>query len=173
MLKFGFKKLIEDKDKPLFPFPYLVVGIKPTEPKKTTNFKLVNSRDLLKFDLRDNRLSWLYDESGDKTFYLINIYDVDAEPAISVTLELSFSNKNLYERMVKVMKLDETKEHYFQLIEVEPIEGLPTVKLVEISETTINEDEASEDTQMEINFPKVEDFDYNEEEFENELETIL
>jgi hypothetical protein len=26
---------------------------------------------------------------------------------------------------------------------------------------------------MEINFPKVEDFDYNEEEFENELETIL
>ncbi|MCK9429314.1 MAG: hypothetical protein M0R17_04870 [Candidatus Omnitrophica bacterium] len=132
VLKFGFKRLIKDKDKTLFSFPYLVVGIKPTEPKKTTRFDLINARDLLKFDLRDNRLSWLYDEAGDKTFYLINIYDVDAEPAISVTLDLSFSNKNLYERMVKVMGLDVTKEHYFQLVKVDDIEDLPAVKLVEI-----------------------------------------
>lgn len=132
VLKFGFKRLIEDKDKTLFSFPYLAVGIKPTEPKKTTRFDLINARELLQFELRDNRLSWLYDEAGDKTFYLINICDVDAEPAISVTLDLSFSNKNLYERMVKVMGLDITKEHYFQLVKVDDIENLPTVKLVAI-----------------------------------------
>jgi len=137
MLKFGFKRLIEEKDEVLFSFPYLVVGIKPTEPKKTTRFNLVNARELLKFDLKDNRLSWLYDEANDKTFYLINIYDVDAQPAISVTLDLSFSNKDLYERMIKVMNLDTTKEHYFQLIEVNPIEDLPTVKLMAIEIGTL------------------------------------
>lgn len=131
--KFGFKRLVEEKNKDLFTFPYLTVGIKPVELKERTTFSFTEScRDLLNFDLRENKLSWLYDEAGDKTFYFINIKGVEAEPSMDVTLGLTFSNKTLYDKMVKVMGLDTSKEHYFQVIKVEPIEGLPTVKLVQV-----------------------------------------
>lgn len=131
--KFGFKRLIEEKkDKPLFNFPYLVVGAAPIELKKRTDFKLVNARELLNFDIKDNKISWLYDESGDKNFYFINITGVDADPSIKVNLDLSFSDAKLYSRMYNILGLDHDKENYFQLIKVEPIEGLPTVKLVQI-----------------------------------------
>jgi len=132
MIKFGFKRLVEEKDKPLFSFPYLVVGVAPTELKKRTEFTLVNAREELKFDIKDNKLSWLYDETTDKTFYLINITGIEAEPSIKVNLDLSFSDAKLYTRMYNSLGLDHSKEHYFELVKVADIEGLPAVKLAEI-----------------------------------------
>lgn len=135
MLKFGFKKETEGgkASKNIFPFPYLYVGPKPTEFKKTTRFQMSDSvRDLLKFDIKDNKLSWLYDETDDKLFKLINISSMEADPTIDVTLDLAFSNKKLYEKLVKILNLDETKGHYFELVAVDPIATLPTVKLVEV-----------------------------------------
>lgn len=140
MLKFGFKKLIEEKNKALFSFPHLVVGAKPTEPKRATKFTLVNARDLLKFNIRDNKISWFYDETGDSIFYIININGVDAEPSIEVTLSLEFSNKNLYDKLIKILDLDSTIPHYFQLIET-TIQGLPAAKLVKIDLGTIENPE--------------------------------
>jgi hypothetical protein len=141
MLKFGFKKEEGGSGKAsknVFPFPYLYVGPKPTEFKKTTRFQMSDSvRDLLKFGIKDNKLSWIYDETDDKFFKLINISSMEAAPTIDVTLDLQFSNKKFYEKLIKILKLDETKEHYFELINVEPIATLPTVKLVKVDVDTL------------------------------------
>jgi hypothetical protein len=146
MIKFGFKRLVEEKDKPLFTFPYLVVGVAPIELKKRTEFKLVNAREELKFDIKDNKLSWLYDQTTDKTFYLININGIEAEPSIKVNLDLSFSDAKLYTRMYNALGLDGTKEHYFELVKVADIEGLPAVKLAEIPMDILFADSNLEDS---------------------------
>jgi len=167
MLKFGFKREVQEKDKPLFTFPYLVVGVAPVELKKRTEFKLVNARGILAFDIRENKLSWLYDQTTDKTFYLINITGVDADPSIKVNLDLSFSDAKLYTRMYNALGLDGTKEHYFEIVKVNNIEGLPTVKLVEIP---LKELLVSEESIMEGNeSPELE----NSNEDRNEQITLI
>jgi len=148
MLKFGFKREVQEKDKPLFSYPYLVVGVAPIELKKRTEFKLVNAREILAFDIRENKLSWLYDQTKDKTFYLINISNVKANPSIKVNLDLSFSDAKLYTRMYNALGLDGSKEHCFELIKVDAIEGLPTVKLVEIPLEGITLPKLEEETMM-------------------------
>lgn len=161
MLKFGFRKLEQEKEKPLFNFPYLIVGSKPNIAGKVCKFWLKEARDLLKFDLRENKLSWLYDESkGDNAFYLINVSDVadSVSPLINVNLGLDFNCKPLYEMMEKKLTLDPDKPNFFQLVETDPIENLPTVKLLAIAfpdeAENWKEEEVDEDEFEEVEYLK-------------------
>lgn len=148
MLKFGFKKLIEEKkEHKLFDFPHMIMSQSPEEAGRVYKFVLKDARDLLKFDLRNNKISWFYDETADKSFYLINVTSVAEQvtPLINVNIGLDFNCKPLHDKMVKILNLDPTNINCFKLEVADDIEGLPTVKLTLIGK----EVNATSDTEQE------------------------
>ena len=149
MLKFGFKPLRREEVM-LFPFPYLVMESKPLKEGKNTKFLFKNGvRELLKFGIKENKISWVYDPNEVfPAFYLINVRDIEADPTININLDLSFSNKKLYEKMEKVLSLDTTEDNFFQLI-YDEVEGLPAVRIEVIGNRAELEDVTEESNAVE------------------------
>jgi len=175
-IKFGFKRLVKKEEELAFSFPYLVMEPRPEDTGKVCKFRLKgeNIRDLLEFKNRENKLSWLFDENDDNTFYLINVTDAgkdEVDPLIRVNLALDFNSKPLYDRMEKLMGVDPKETHYFEIIKVEPIEGFPTVKIDAFAESSVEEEKAelaNEDNSSEATVETQE-----EKEGEEKLETII
>ncbi len=134
MIKFGFKRRGKQEEEMLFGHPYLEMDVKPADIGKVCKFWFKNGvRDLLEFNKRENKLSWMFDETKDNEFYLINVSSApkgEVEPIINVNLALDFNNKPLFERMEKLMDLDTKNRNYFHLVKAENISGFPAVRIV-------------------------------------------
>lgn len=137
MIKFGHTRVGKNREEVLlFDHPYMTMEVKPMEIGKVNKFHLKNGvRELLEFGIRENRISWMFDETGDNEFYLINVSSVareEVDPVIIINLGLDFNSKPLFEKLEKIMDLDTTQENHFYLIKAEPIQGFPRVKIIPI-----------------------------------------
>ncbi|MCP4255020.1 MAG: hypothetical protein GY775_16760 [Candidatus Scalindua sp.] len=134
-MKFGHIKKDKVKVELEYDFPYLVMGTKPTEGHKVHKFWLKgeNICKLLELNEKANKLSWMFDENKDNTFYLINITSLlkegdKVEPSITLNLGLDFNNKPLFEKIEELTGIKTNVENYFS-IHKDTVYDLPALRI--------------------------------------------
>lgn len=159
-MKLGYIRKEKKEDLLLFDYPYLTMEPRPNESGKVHKFRLKgqNIGELLELGEKNNKLSWLYDENKDYTFYLVNVTNVDEEvdPLITLNNGLDFNNKRLHDKMTSLMGLNPEEFYHFKLKKVEGgIYNLPAIEIEKLAEDILSGN--LEALEKDFNYPSYSD----------------